>query len=85
MIAIQQLSHSIWKDGCLVVTICQHKAEKKGTGIAKEKHVYANPLDPVVCPVLAMAVMGLCRHRGGGGSLIPDYSVGTVQIAWGRF
>jgi hypothetical protein len=30
---------------------------------SKEKHVYANPLQPTICSLLALAVFFLCRQR----------------------
>ena len=58
------LQHMFWREDCLVIVISQHKGDQAGDGNSKEKHVYANPTNPVICPILAIAVMILCRHRG---------------------
>jgi hypothetical protein len=50
------LQHIGWREDSLVIQEQGHKGDQ--TGSEKYwKHVYANPHDPEVCPVLAMAVL----------------------------
>ena len=60
------LPHIFWREDCLVVHIKTTKSDKSGASYGKEKHVYANPLMPMICPMLSMGVMLLCRHRSDG-------------------
>jgi integrase len=53
------LEHFDWKDDCLLVQEQGHKADKKGK-TKYWKHIYANPLEPDLCPVLALAVYLFC-------------------------
>ena len=57
------LSHISWVNDCLVITVCKHKGDTAGDSKHNMgKHVYANPGDPVVCPILWLAVY-LCTHE----------------------
>lgn len=54
------LEHIEWQDDSLVIR--QHRTDQAGeTSI--DKHLYANPFDPVVCPVLSLAVLVFCSPR----------------------
>ena len=60
------LQHMSWRGDCLVINFPLHKGDQTGESLAKDKHVYANPLKPEICPMLAVAVLIFCRHRGVG-------------------
>lgn len=47
--------HMSWDGDCMKVTFPKHKGDQKGDR-AEPKAVYANPLDPLVCPILALAL-----------------------------
>lgn len=47
--------HMSWSGDALVVTIPKHKGDQEGTA-CYPKHVYANPLIPAICPILALGV-----------------------------
>ncbi len=49
------LSHVSWTNDSLVIVIPQHKGDQEGKHCAP-KHVYANPVDPLICPVLSLAI-----------------------------
>mmetsp|Transcript_23890 Transcript_23890/g.31230 ORF Transcript_23890/g.31230 Transcript_23890/m.31230 type:complete len:169 (-) Transcript_23890:234-740(-) len=55
-VASIMLQYMHWWNDCLVFKVEAHKGDPKGEGISKLKHVYANPLKPQICPILAMAV-----------------------------
>ena len=47
--------------------VAQHKGDKEGQ-VRFGRHVYANPGDPKICPVLAVAVLTFSKtYRGAGG------------------
>ena len=50
------LEHISWEEDSLTVVFPAHKGDPEGND-ASPKHVYANPVHPHVCPVLALAVL----------------------------
>lgn len=58
------LQHVDWKNDCMTITFAKHKGDLTGEGLGNEKHVYANPLNPKICPILALAVLIFTSHRG---------------------
>jgi hypothetical protein len=54
------LAHMHWKNDALVCTLPKHKGDQAGDKIV-DRHVFANPLNPVVCPILALGVLVLCK------------------------
>ena len=54
------LQHLKWKQDSLVCQLPKHKGDQSGTKII-DRHVFANPLEPVICPVLALAVLLFCK------------------------
>ena len=59
--------HMSWREDALIITFAIHKGDREGQN-AYGRHVYANPDDPSICPILALATMVLCRgHRVQGG------------------
>ena len=59
--------HMCWREDALVITFAIHKGDREGQN-AYGRHVYANPGNPAICPVLAIAVMVFSRgHRAQGG------------------
>lgn len=47
--------HFSWAEDCMTVVFPTHKGDKEGKN-AVAKHVYANPLNPVMCPILSLAI-----------------------------
>jgi hypothetical protein len=46
-----------WYKDCIAFNIPKDKAHQSGDeGTLGIKHVYANPLDPVQCPILALGI-----------------------------
>ena len=54
------LTHISWQEDAMLVAVPQHKGDQEGRK-AFAKHLYANPLHPFICPVLAMGVYVFCR------------------------
>ncbi len=51
------LQHMRWADDCLIVRLPKHKGDQEGEALLMDRHVYANPLEPCICPILALAVL----------------------------
>ncbi len=45
------------------VHFARSKGDQTGEGMSNVKHVYANPVRPEVCPVLALAVYVFCKQE----------------------
>ena len=55
--------HITWNVDAMVFKFPKHKGDQEGrTSIPK--HVYANPLNPTICPILAFAVLVFSGIRG---------------------
>jgi hypothetical protein len=51
-----QLDHISWKEDSLTIVIPQSKSDQEGDRVC-HRHIYANPLDPSICPVLSLALL----------------------------
>ena len=59
--------HMSWREDALIITFAIHKGDREGQN-AYGRHVYANPGNPSICPILAIAAMVFSRgHRANGG------------------
>ena len=47
--------HLSWDNDSLVVNITKHKADQSGEK-STPKHVFANPFNPEICPILALGL-----------------------------
>ena len=65
-----------WAEDCMVIRVPKHKGDQTGESIGKDKHVYANPFMPEICPILATAVALLCIDRKRG-----DYRLFTSSTS----
>ena len=60
------LAHLAWKDDHMTCTSPRSKTDQTGES-AFPKSIFANTIDPVLCPILAVAVLILSRpHRSSG-------------------
>ena len=57
------LEHLDWENDCLVIKFAKHKSDQVGASSDVKKHVYAKPENPVICPILRMAVLSFCTKR----------------------
>jgi hypothetical protein len=48
--------HLSWRDDALIVNLPKHMGDEEGAN-AMERHVFANPLRPEICPILALAIV----------------------------
>jgi hypothetical protein len=53
-------SHLKWKEDALGVYFAQMKNDQTGERPRDPRHVYANPLDPSICPILAVGLYLIC-------------------------
>jgi hypothetical protein len=49
-------SHIAWEGDCMVVQFAHSKTDMRGLEEAYKRHVYANPEEPSICPILALSV-----------------------------
>jgi hypothetical protein len=47
--------HLSWDNDALIIDMSKHKADQSGERITP-KHIYANPFQPAICPILALAL-----------------------------
>lgn len=59
------LEHITWKDESMLITFAKSKTQIKLVKVYQtiSIHVYANPLNPKICPILALAVLMFTTHR----------------------
>jgi hypothetical protein len=57
------LQHIDWAGDCMVINVPKHKGDQSGEGLGMDKHIYANPSNPEICPLLSLAVLIFCKHR----------------------
>ena len=51
-----------WAQDALRVYFCHQKNDQSGEKKRDPRHIYANPLDPTVCPILALSLYLLSIH-----------------------
>ena len=61
-VAAAMLEHFSWKEDALVVAIPKHKSDQQAAK-TYAKHVFANPLNPQVCPILALSLAIFSKPR----------------------
>jgi len=54
------MEHIGWEGDALLISTPKHKADQEGAKCFS-RHIYANPANPTICPVLALAVLVFCR------------------------
>lgn len=75
--------HNIsWEEDCMTVVFPTHKGDKEGKHAAP-KHVYANPTQPYICPVLSFAIYIWCSGNKTAGATPVVF--GTVDATEDRF
>ena len=63
-------SHLLWKDDALQVYFRKQKNDQDGARSKHPRHVYANPIIPEACPILALAIWLLCCPPAEGQTVI---------------
>jgi hypothetical protein len=62
-------NHISWEDDSLTIQFAHQKTDMDGHNDATKRHIYANPEDPWICPVLALGVYLATTTRRDGGML----------------
>ena len=65
------LGHIEWRNNCLVFFFGKSKRDQTGENSNNPWHVYSNPYEPCICPVLAMAQY-VCSY--------PDIATGKARL-----
>ena len=50
------LHHLEWSDDCLHIYFAHMKNDQTGQRKRDPRHIYANPIDPLVCPILSLSI-----------------------------
>lgn len=65
-------SHMDWSDDALTIKFAQMKNDQTGSLPRDPRHIYANPLMPHICPILALAIYFACfGFDSNGAALFP--------------
>jgi hypothetical protein len=64
-------THMHWKEDALVVMLPKSKTNQVGKQRPTPKHVYANPIEPVICPILSLGVHSLLSSASDAGAVFP--------------
>ena len=59
-VADLMLQHLSWRDDSLIITSPKTKTDQEGVNCFP-RHVYANPTNFVICPILSLAVLTFCK------------------------
>lgn len=60
-----KFQHTRWDNDHLIVVIPKHKGDRSGKKLPTGKNVYANPIDPEICPLLVLGIILLSRQSNG--------------------
>ena len=91
-VASLMMEHISWEADALLVTLPKHKGDQEGSN-SFARHLYANATDPVICPVLALAIVVFVRvlrfdPDGGSSSTesaLPNYRIFDGTNSESRF
>ena len=72
-VASVMMEHISWEADALLITLPELKGDQEGTN-SVARHLYANAADPVICPVLALAIVRVLRSD-------PDSSISSTDSA----
>ena len=72
-------NHLSWGGDCFRVTIDSHKSNRNGNNQSSHyesnmKHVYANPLNPSICPFLSLGILIVCNSGYSGKLFSNDHT-----------
>ena len=69
-----------WEEDCLVFCFVKSKGDQMGWNRDQEWHVYANPHNPAICPVLALAYYSFLNPRSFLEKEINDKQENDVEV-----
>jgi hypothetical protein len=53
--------HMGWKNDCLQIFFAHSKTDQDGDRPKHPRHIFANPLHPAICPILALGIFFICN------------------------
>lgn len=71
--------HISWIDDSLTIVFPTHKGDQEGRDAAP-KHVFANPSNPEMCPVLSLAIFVFCHGFRRAGSKTSLFGSGENEV-----
>lgn len=74
-------SHFKWNGDCMIVQLPRHKGDPEGLR-SYEKHIYANPHDLLICPVLAMGLHIVCTSFRENNAVFAGSSIESKFSKW---
>lgn len=66
-----QTTHLLYADDSIGCVLHQTKTNQEGSGPKDPRHLYANPINPKICFITALALYLACNPRLGPGPLFP--------------
>ena len=83
------MEHVGWEEDSLLITTPKHKGDQEGVKCFA-RHLFANPLLPEICPVLALAVLTFARTlrhdpSSDGGAAPPNFRIFDGPNSTARF
>ena len=54
-------SHVEWREDALAIYFAHMKNDQRGQKAKHPRHIYANPLMPEICPILALGIYLICQ------------------------
>lgn len=78
--------HISWSEDAMVIVFPSHKGDKEGHNTAP-KHVYANPLNPFICPILSFAIYIFTTgyRRGGSKTSVFEGDVDNTESKFSKW
>jgi hypothetical protein len=77
-VSAMMMQHVSWEGDALLISTPKHKGDQEGVKCFA-RHLYANPSSPVICPVLALAVLTFTRvlrhDPEAGPHSLPNYRI----------
>jgi hypothetical protein len=77
-VSAMMMEHVSWEDDALLISMPKHKGDQEGVKCFP-RHLYANPINPIICPVLALAVLTFTKvlryDPEAGPHALPNYRI----------
>ncbi|MGH2639759.1 MAG: hypothetical protein ACRDF4_10870 [Rhabdochlamydiaceae bacterium] len=89
-ISSMMMEHIGWEADALLISMPKHKGDQEGAKCFA-RHVYANPSNPIICPVLALAILTFVRSirhdpdSSSSSQSLPNFRVFDGSDSAGRF
>ena len=78
-VASMMMEHISWEGDALLISTPKHKGDQEGANCFS-RHVYANPVTPGICPVLALAILTFVRAIRHDPDNIEDSAAANFRV-----